>query len=287
MVSAHETAQELLVAYADSELPAARRAAVEGHLQGCSECAMEVAELRRLNQTLASFPPAPPVPFKPFWAKLQAGLPAASTRRTPFFVPGRRLALAFALAALLALMLGISALASEAVMPDNPLYSVKRFREQVQLTLSLDPHARLQLEIQLAAERLREAQMMSANHRPELAVSSLNDFDALVKAARPRLERSGALSDREGTEDIIESLRVQLTGVQEINETRGGDDREVRASVEKARKVLSRDESKDVREFERKVENNGNRPTSAPAPQQSERPVPKGSDKPESDSGRD
>ncbi len=288
-MGSHDAVRELLVAYADGQLPSGQVAAVERHLPACVECAAELSELRQLNLALANFPPAPPVPFHPFWAKLQAALPAPPAERRSLFAPGRRMALAVVLAALLALTVGVTAFASESALPDNPLYSVKRLREQVQLTLTMDQQARLQLEIQLAVERLREARVMAGNGRPELAVASLRDFDALMTAAGAALQRAATDADRGGVESIIQSLRLQLTGVDEVNETRGGDDREVKASVEKARQALAADEPKDGKKVKKIFEKKGDDPrpqvsTSAPAAQQSETPDPKESEKPESES---
>ncbi len=278
-MASHDAVRELLVAYADGQLPAGQVAAVERHLPACSECTAELMELRQLNLALANFPSAPPVPFHPFWAKLQAALPASPARRRSLFAPGRRIALAFVLAALLAATVGVTAFASESALPDNPLYSLKRVREQVQLTLTMDQQARLQLEIQLAVERLREARLMAGNRKPELAVASLRDFDALVTAAGAAFQRATTEIDREGVESIIQSLRLQLAGVDEVNETRGGDDRDVKASVEKARHALAGDEPKDGKKLKLFEKKGGE-----PRPQVSTSAEPKESEKPESDS---
>ncbi len=280
----HEDVSELLVGYSDGMLSAAQRAAVDRHLQACRECAAEVTALRRLNAALTEFPPAPAVAFHPFWARLQSQLPAPAVRTTRLFTPGRRLALAFALAALVATMVGVSAFASESALPDSPLFVVKRLREQVQLTLTLDSQTRVQLELQLATERLREAQVMAGSNKPGLAVSSLRDFDRLLDAIEPALKHPASEPDREAVLQILRSLRLQLAGVQEVNETKGGDDAEVKGSVQTARQALSRDDPEDVQRDDKKAEDSTttkqSAPSSTPTAKPSQSPEPTESESP-------
>lgn len=57
-----ERIEDLLVAYADGELEAADRAAVEGHLKGCPDCAALLACLRTASASLAALPEIEPRP---------------------------------------------------------------------------------------------------------------------------------------------------------------------------------------------------------------------------------
>ena len=50
----HPIPAEWLSAYYDGELDAARRAQVEAHLPGCADCQRELAELKALNEALAT-----------------------------------------------------------------------------------------------------------------------------------------------------------------------------------------------------------------------------------------
>lgn len=57
-----ERIEDLLVAYADGELEAADRAAVEKHLPSCPDCAALLACLRAASASLAAFPEVEPGP---------------------------------------------------------------------------------------------------------------------------------------------------------------------------------------------------------------------------------
>jgi hypothetical protein len=84
-----------------------------------------------------------------------------------------------------AAVLGGAALAGLAGMsePDAPLYGVKRAGENALLTVAGDGVSRADLRIQLAQQRLREAEAMAVLDKPELAVPALQDrFDALRSA---------------------------------------------------------------------------------------------------------
>src|SRR5713226_7731860 len=124
MSMTHELATELLAPYVDGALPLGEAAAVRAHLTGCAACSGEVAGLEQLNQALA-FPPAPPVAFHAFWAGIQRALPAPRSRGRGRVVR-RSLVLAFGLAALLVLTTAVSAFASDRILPDSPIYSLKR-----------------------------------------------------------------------------------------------------------------------------------------------------------------
>jgi hypothetical protein len=85
-MSGHE--RERLSAYLDGELPPQERAAVEGHLAACSECAAFLAELAAVDEAAASLPvEAPEGYFDSFPARvrsrLEAPKAAAARRRVP------------------------------------------------------------------------------------------------------------------------------------------------------------------------------------------------------------
>lgn len=74
----HERFEDLLVAYADRELEAAERAAVEAHLRDCPECAELLACLRAASEALAALPEVEPAP------ELRRELLAIPERKTAF-----------------------------------------------------------------------------------------------------------------------------------------------------------------------------------------------------------
>jgi hypothetical protein len=237
----HTKAREWLTPLADGALPAEVRGSVEAHLAACAEFSRELAELRRLNLVLSSFTSAPPVAFGPFWHRLRATLPAPKEARRPIFVFPRRAALAFAMAALAALMVGGTAFASESALPDNPLYSVKRVGEDVRLTFAFDQQSRVALEIQLAGERLRDAQAMAAGKKAQLAASSLRDFNALLRRVGPALRQPGA-------DNTVKQLQSQLAAVQQINSENGAND-DVSAEVVEGQSTLNEDQQGDQGTF--------------------------------------
>jgi len=285
-MGSHDRITDLLDSYADRALDASQRTAVEAHLSTCHDCELELGGVRRLNTMLASFPPAPPVPFHSFWARLQMALPKPALGRQSGFAPGRRLALVLVAAAVSALMVGISAFASEGALPDNPFFAVKQLREAAQITMTADPQARARLEIQFAADRLREALAMSGRDKPELTVASLKRFDDLVNALQPALKQPANDRQREAMKNAIKALRHQLDAVEDINEARG-DDLNVSASLQTARSLLPADEPEDQPVVEIKQESQDNPVTQAsPAPVVTQTPQPPEVEQPEThDSG--
>jgi hypothetical protein len=113
---------------------------------------------------------------------------------TPAAVPGRKprkepsragtasaLALAMVLAVLAGLVLSVAAAFSD---PSSDVYPVKRLGESTLVALSTDRVSKADLEVKLAAERLKEAESMASARRPDLAVQAMNsEFDDLRAAA--------------------------------------------------------------------------------------------------------
>jgi hypothetical protein len=213
----HATTRDWLIPYADGMLAADERRRIDGHIGGCASCAAELREVRELNLLLVTLPPAPPVAVAPFWLKLQAVLPQRRALRMPTFAGYRRLSVAFAFAAVAALAVGSSAaFAAPSALPDNPLYSVKQLEEDVRLALT-PANERLTLKLQLAAERLREAEAMAANHKPRLAQSSLRAFSVIINDAAVSLKNP---SNPQARKDALRDLRAKLDAVERINASR-------------------------------------------------------------------
>lgn len=207
----HQTINRSLDAYVDGTLPDSRRAEVDAHLRICAECAKSLRQIHRLELVLDNLPPGPSVLFPHFWAKLEERLPNHVEKRAPIFRPGR-VAAAFALA-VLASLLGTVALASDAVMPDNPLYAVKHVRQEVQLALA-GPRERPRFELVLGKQRLHEALLMVQRKRPDLALASIRDFRALLIDATSLLEEApGGQPDTPALVSSIVDLETELEAV--------------------------------------------------------------------------
>jgi hypothetical protein len=232
----HATTRDWLIPYADGMLAADERRRIDGHIAGCAACAAELREVRELNLLLVTLPPAPPVAVAPFWLKLQAVLPQRRTLRIPTFAGYRRMGMAFAVAAIAALAATVSALAAPSALPDNLLYPVKQLEEDVRLALT-PSNERLTVQLQMANERLREAQAMAANHKPRLAESSLRGFQVIIDNAAAALKNP---ANPEAAKNALEALRVKLAGVERANANRDDDVAGVRQLVAAASDELDR-----------------------------------------------
>lgn len=227
----HHAIHGSLGAYADDTLPVAQRADVAAHLQACAECGESLRQIRRLDHVLNDLPAIQPVPFSHFWSRLEPRLPSHALKRTLVFRPSR-LAAGFALA-VIASLVGVVALASDGTMPDSPLYSVKHFRQGVQLTLA-DAHERPRLELFLARQRLDEAAAMLKRQRDDLAVASLRDVKTLILDATPGLENSAIKPDAAEVTSAITHIKTELTAVGVANLEPDGSSAADIAAVESA-----------------------------------------------------
>jgi hypothetical protein len=244
----HTTTRDWLIPYADGMLAVDERRRIDNHIAGCAACAAELREVRDLNLLLVTLPPAPPVAFAPFWLNLQAVLPQRRVLRIPSFPSYRRLGLALAAATVAVLAVAGSAFAAPSALPDSPLYPVKQLEESLRLSVT-PSHDRLNLQLQLASERLREAQ---AN-------------DAAAALRNP--------ADPQAAKTAVQALRVDLAAVEQANAVRADDDAEVKQLVRAATDELDRvDPSEAVATQPTTVV--GEQATPAPTPQPVSRPTP-------------
>jgi hypothetical protein len=236
----HTTTRDWLIPYADGMLAADERRRIDSHIAGCVSCAAELREVRELNLLLVTLPPAPPVAFAPFWLNLQAVLPQRRTLRIPSFPTYRRLGLALAAATVAMLAAAGSAFAAPSALPDNPLYPVKQLEEGIRLTFT-PTNDRLRLQLQLASERLREAQAMATDHKPLLAENSLRAFRVTINDVAATLKNP---ADPQAAKAAMQALRVELAAVEQANAVREDDDTAVKRLVLAATDELDRiDES--------------------------------------------
>jgi hypothetical protein len=242
MVS-HNAVAGSLDAYADGTLPEAERAKIAAHLRSCAECGASLREIHQLHDILNDLPEMPAVPFARFWSKLEPRLPSQAKKRAPLLRPAR-LAAGFALA-VLASLVGVVALASDSTMPDSPLYSVKHFRQDVQLNLA-DARERPRLELWLGHQRLAEALAMVHSKRNDLAAASLRDFSSLLSDATPRLkDTAGGKPATDEVTDTLKRLEKELTTIREAVEQDGPDpgDADVAGAAQDAQNDVSQAET--------------------------------------------
>jgi hypothetical protein len=232
----HTTTRDWLIPYADGMLAADERRRIDGHIAGCAACAAELRAVRELNLLLITLPPAPPVAFAPFWMSLQAVLPQRRVLRIPSFSIYRRVGLSLAAATVALLAAAGSALAAPSALPDNPLYPVKQLEESIRLTFT-PSNARLMVQLQLASERLREAQAMANDHKPLLAENSLRAFRITINDAAASLKNP---ADPPAARAAVQALREDLAAVEQANSGRADDDAEVKQLVLAATDELDR-----------------------------------------------
>jgi hypothetical protein len=275
----HATTRDWLIPYADGMLAADERRRIDGHITGCAACAAELREVRELNLLLVTLPPAPPLAVAPFWLKLQAQLPQRRTLRIPTFAAYRRLGVAFAAAAVVLVAVAGSAFAAPSALPDNPLYPVKQIEEQVRLALA-PSNERLPLQLQLANERLREAQAMAANHKPRLAENSLRAFTLILDGAAVSLKNP---ANPQATKDALLALRANLDTVERVNANRNDDVAGIKQLVTAAGDELDRIEHQDS--VTAPVVVVGEQATPEPTPKATPTPKPTPKPKPTDDGG--
>jgi anti-sigma factor RsiW len=264
----HATARDWLIPYADGMLAADERRRIDGHITGCAACAAELREVRELNLLLVTLPPAPPVAVATFWLKLQAVLPQRRALRIPTFAGYRRLSVAFAVAAIAALAAASTAFAAPSALPDNPLYPVKQLEENVRLALT-PANERLTVQLQLASERLREAQAMAADHKTRLAENSLRAFTNIVSDAAVSLRHP---ANPLAAKDALRALHLKLDAVERINASRDDDMAGIKELVAAAGDELDRIEQLESVSVPALVI--GEQATPDPTPQVTAKPVP-------------
>jgi hypothetical protein len=199
--------------------------------------------------------------------------------RLPALPSYRRLGLALAIATVAMLAAAGSALAAPSALPDNPLYPIKQLEESVRIAFT-PQNGRLTYQLELANERLREAQVMAGNHKPLLAGYSLRAFRVVVDDAAAALKNP---ADPKAAQAALKMLHVKLEGVERENASRGDDDRRVKQLVADARSELDRIEQLEVVRVPPAVvigEQVTPQPTAQPTPRPTLRPTPRPTPRP-------
>ena len=90
--------------------------------------------------------------------------------------------------AVVAVVLGVTTAALAGMSePDSALYPLKRAGEEALFQLSPDNVSRADLQVQLAQQRMREAEAMAVRSKPELALEAVHDRYAALRAGAMEL----------------------------------------------------------------------------------------------------
>jgi Domain of unknown function (DUF5667) len=108
---------------------------------------------------------------------------------------------AFALALGLCLLIlllgsGVLAVAAQVSNPENPLYAVKHWEQQVQVSLANSPESRAALDVQFARERLSALAGLAGPAHAQAYRQALADFDQQVSAAASAIQGLSSEADR-------------------------------------------------------------------------------------------
>src|SRR2546427_10083491 len=120
-----------------------------------------------------------------------------------------------AAAALLVLVVAGATNAAASSLPGDPLYAVKRAGEDVQVALTLDEVARMQLLSQLAARRLEELAEI-AKQRPASAPTATQEYaDAVDRFANAldRLRDADSEDKRNAAQDLADAAQAKHRAV--------------------------------------------------------------------------
>ena len=179
----------------------------------------ESRRLESLAERLRSVDPVAPSPAAKIrgWNLVVAAVEQSASRRPK----GRSITrLVFAAAAAAALLVLGTVAASADSLPDSPLYPVKGALEHVRGALTFSPADRLSYRLELARERLVEAEAMFAHHRVDLADQALGDLESELDQAA-RVVRAEEDSDAALAADLKSRLQqaiathdLQLAGLQ-------------------------------------------------------------------------
>ena len=148
----------------------------------------------------------------------EAAVPSSRPRRGMW----RRPAMGLAFAMLLLTLGTTSALAAPSALPDSPLYSVRNWREAVQVQLAGSSANRAVLYATFAAERTtqlhRLAEVRSAD--PGLVTTLLRDIEDRVHHANQEAHNDGPTA-RSAVRDVEGQISSQLTQIQQQGELSG------------------------------------------------------------------
>jgi hypothetical protein len=219
-----------------------RRRAIEDPVAGASG-SEELGPLVALAADLRALAPAPAASSvrARVAARIASGIPAGRTSRRPVWSLGFRpgFALASFLLVLIMAVGGTTAYASEAALPGDVLYGVKRGLEGVQLGLSITAVGDSALIERFADRRVEEIEDLTARGRWADVAEALQAYpaiiDEMVAASQPNaldsqaarlnhhlevLRRVGAKTPAEAQPALLRALEHADRGRQEVERRR-------------------------------------------------------------------
>jgi|GEM_PF-3879909 len=104
-----------------------------------------------------------------------------------------------------------STFSQHGILPDHPLYFMKRFAESIQVLLAPGPEEKARLHLAFAKTRLAEARKMIEIGKTSAASQAVEDFNREIDAVK-RAEESDddAPAIAEETKDVLEKSKVVL-----------------------------------------------------------------------------
>lgn len=120
------------------------------------------------------------------------------------------------------------------MLPDHPLYFLKRLGESARLILSFDGESRSRIHLELAKTRLSEAKKLFEENKSGEANQSLEEFSEQIGAIGPGIGKNTSTIAKE-TEDVLQKSSLVLLLVLERSpeHSRGAIERALNNSIEK------------------------------------------------------
>ena len=101
---------------------------------------------------------------------------------------------------------GVLVVAAQVSNPENPLYSVKNWEQQVQVSLANSPASKAALDVQFASERLRALTGLASPAQAEAYRQSLAEFEQQLNAAISTIRGLPPGPDRERLSNELANL---------------------------------------------------------------------------------
>lgn len=238
--------QKLLSSYLDKELKEKKSKRIEKHLSQCSTCSEELEAFKSLHLlfTLAERKE----PHLDLWPLIHSQLieEAAQTRRkvrpevslewirralTPAFSKG--LVILF----VISLIYVLPALPSiRKSSPDSPFYLIKRISEGANLTIAFNSERKVTLLVDLAQQRITEAQIMIENDKPEYVEGLMDVYREYIIEVREYInivlqEDKNLNQAQETINKANKSIAKQIENLQELTENVPSQAKEILQSV--------------------------------------------------------
>ena len=84
---------------------------------------------------------------------------------------------------------GVKLTEKPGILPDSPLYGLKRAAERIRLALTFNDDSKIKLELKYAERRLAEAKEMVKKGKPDMAEKVIKDHEKYIQDIKERIER--------------------------------------------------------------------------------------------------